>query len=151
MISAHDYRVARCRRRPCGGEVDAGSRREWLLTTERRLFVELLKTPETQARIRHMVDTGKPLRNQQKPGGGRPLSPPSRQERKSHESNAPGCLHRRGDALPVGRKNRIYAATRPDDLLAQALRAVVAQVPAPRSRRIGDVICGCAMPEAEQG
>ena len=66
MISAHDYRVARCAAVAlCGGEVDAGSRvdEEWLLTTERRLFVELLKTPETQARIRHMVDTGKPLRN----------------------------------------------------------------------------------------
>ena len=53
--------------------------------------------------------------------------------------------------LPVGRKNGIYAATRPDDLLAQALRAVVAQVPALDPGRIGDVICGCAMPEAEQG
>jgi 3-hydroxyacyl-CoA dehydrogenase len=28
-----------------------------------RLFVELLKTPETQARIKHMLETGKPLRN----------------------------------------------------------------------------------------
>ena len=35
----------------------------WLLGLERRLFVELLKTPETQARIRHLLDTGKPLRN----------------------------------------------------------------------------------------
>ena len=36
---------------------------EWLLTVERRCFVELLKTPETQARIEHMLETGKPLRN----------------------------------------------------------------------------------------
>jgi YD repeat-containing protein len=36
---------------------------EWLIRLERRLFVELLKTPETQARIKHMLETGKPLRN----------------------------------------------------------------------------------------
>jgi 3-hydroxyacyl-CoA dehydrogenase len=35
----------------------------WLLTVERRAFIELLKTPETQARIQHMLETGKPLRN----------------------------------------------------------------------------------------
>jgi 3-hydroxyacyl-CoA dehydrogenase len=35
----------------------------WLLAVERQQFVELLKTPETQARIKHMLDTGKPLRN----------------------------------------------------------------------------------------
>lgn len=66
MISAHDCRVARALAVAlCGGEVDAGSRVDeaWLLGLERRLFVELLKTPETQARIRHLLDTGKPLRN----------------------------------------------------------------------------------------
>jgi 3-hydroxyacyl-CoA dehydrogenase len=66
MISAHDYRVARAAAIAlCGGEVEAGSRvdEEWLITVERRLFVELLRTPETQARIAHMMETGKPLRN----------------------------------------------------------------------------------------
>jgi 3-hydroxyacyl-CoA dehydrogenase len=66
MISAHDYRVARSAAIAlCGGEVEAGSRvdEEWLITVERRLFVELLKTPETQARIAHTMETGKPLRN----------------------------------------------------------------------------------------
>jgi len=66
MISAHDYKVARASAVAlCGGEIETGSRvgEEWLLTVERRLFVELLKTPETQARIRHMLETGKPLRN----------------------------------------------------------------------------------------
>ncbi len=66
MISAHDYRVAKAAATAlCGGEVEAGSLvdEEWLITVERRLFVELLKTPETQARIRHMLETGKPLRN----------------------------------------------------------------------------------------
>lgn len=66
MISAHDYKVAKFAAIAlCGGEIETGSRvdEEWLLTVERRLFVELLKTPETQARIKQMLDTGKPLRN----------------------------------------------------------------------------------------
>jgi 3-hydroxyacyl-CoA dehydrogenase len=66
MISAHDYKVAKYAAIAlCGGEVETGSLvdEEWLITVERRLFVELLKTPETQARIKHMLDTGKPLRN----------------------------------------------------------------------------------------
>ncbi|MBS1131485.1 MAG: 3-hydroxyacyl-CoA dehydrogenase [Proteobacteria bacterium] len=66
MISAHDYRVAKAAATAlCGGEIETGSLvdEEWLLTIERQLFVELLKTPETQARIKHMLETGKPLRN----------------------------------------------------------------------------------------
>jgi 3-hydroxyacyl-CoA dehydrogenase len=66
MISAHDYRVAKAAAVAlCGGEIEAGSRvdEEWLLTIERREFVKLLHTPETQARIAHMMETGKPLRN----------------------------------------------------------------------------------------
>jgi 3-hydroxyacyl-CoA dehydrogenase len=66
MISAHDYRVAKAAATAlCGGDVEPGTLvdDEWLLTVERREFVELLKTPETQARIKHMLETGKPLRN----------------------------------------------------------------------------------------
>jgi len=66
MISAHDYRVAKAAATAlCGGDIETGSLvdEEWLLTVERRLFVELLKTPETQARIKHTLETGKPLRN----------------------------------------------------------------------------------------
>jgi 3-hydroxyacyl-CoA dehydrogenase len=66
MISAHDYRVAKAAATAlCGGDIETGSLvdEEWLLTVERRLFVELLKTTETQARIKHTLDTGKPLRN----------------------------------------------------------------------------------------
>ena len=66
MISAHDYRVAKAAATAiCGGDIEAGSQvdEEWLLTVERNLFVELLKTPETQARIKQMLETGKPLRN----------------------------------------------------------------------------------------
>jgi acetyl-CoA acyltransferase len=53
--------------------------------------------------------------------------------------------------LPVGKKGGMFRNTRPDDMLAHALRAVVAQVPEIDPARIGDVIVGCAMPEAEQG
>ncbi len=66
LISPHDYRVAKAAATAlCGGNVEAGSRvdEEWLLAVERGLFVELLKTPETAARIKHMLETGKPLRN----------------------------------------------------------------------------------------
>lgn len=66
MISAHDYKVARSAAVAlCGGEIEGGSQvdEEWLITVERRLFVELLKDPMTQARIKHMLETGKPLRN----------------------------------------------------------------------------------------
>jgi 3-hydroxyacyl-CoA dehydrogenase len=66
MISAHDYRVAKSAAIAlCGGEIETGSLvdEEWLITIERRHFVELLKTPETQARIKHTLETGKPLRN----------------------------------------------------------------------------------------
>jgi acetyl-CoA acyltransferase len=52
---------------------------------------------------------------------------------------------------PVAKRNGLFRHVRPDDLLAHALRAVVAQVPAIDPARIGDVIVGCAIPEAEQG
>ncbi len=66
MISTHDYKVAKAAATAlCGGEIEGGSKvdEEWLLTVERRLFVELLQDPMTQARIKHMLETGKPLRN----------------------------------------------------------------------------------------
>jgi 3-hydroxyacyl-CoA dehydrogenase len=49
----------------CGGEVDANTLVDeaWLLGLERKGFVELAKTPLTQARIEQMLKTGKPLRN----------------------------------------------------------------------------------------
>ena len=66
FISDHDYRVAKAAALAlCGGDVETGSlvTEDWILAIERREFVALLKTPETQARIAHMMDTGKPLRN----------------------------------------------------------------------------------------
>jgi len=66
QISEHDYKVGRAAAVAlCGGEVDTGSKvdDQWLLDVERTLFMELLKDPKTQARIHHMLDTGKALRN----------------------------------------------------------------------------------------
>jgi len=53
--------------------------------------------------------------------------------------------------LPVAKKGGMFRNVRPDDMLAHAIKSVVAQVPGIDPARIGDVIVGCAMPEAEQG
>jgi 3-hydroxyacyl-CoA dehydrogenase len=66
FISEHDYLIAsRIAETICGGDVEAGSLvdEEWLLTLERRAFVELLGTQKTQERIMGMLQTGKPVRN----------------------------------------------------------------------------------------
>jgi acetyl-CoA acyltransferase len=53
---------------------------------------------------------------------------------------------------PVGKAPRgVFRNTRPDDMLAHVIRAVMAQAPGIDPHRIGDAIIGCAMPEAEQG
>lgn len=53
---------------------------------------------------------------------------------------------------PVGKAPRgVFRNTRPDDMLAHVIRAVMAQCPGIDPHRIGDAIIGCAMPEAEQG
>jgi 3-hydroxyacyl-CoA dehydrogenase len=65
-ISEHDYLIgSKIAEVMCGGDVEAGSRvdEQWLLDLERRHFMELLATEKTQARIEHMLKTGKPLRN----------------------------------------------------------------------------------------
>lgn len=53
--------------------------------------------------------------------------------------------------LPVGKRKGMFGQVRPDDMLAHAIRALMAQVPALDAQRVDDVIVGCAMPEAEQG
>lgn len=53
--------------------------------------------------------------------------------------------------LPVGKRKGMFRTTRPDDMLAHALRSALAQVPQIDPKLIADVIVGCAMPEAEQG
>ena len=53
---------------------------------------------------------------------------------------------------PVGKAPRgVFRNTRPDDMLAHVIRAVIAQSPGIDPNRIGDAIIGCAMPEGEQG
>jgi 3-hydroxyacyl-CoA dehydrogenase len=49
----------------CGGRVHADTKvsEQYLLDLEREAFVSLCGDPKTQARIQHMLNTGKPLRN----------------------------------------------------------------------------------------
>ena len=52
----------------------------------------------------------------------------------------------------VGKAPRgMFRNTRPDDLLAHAIRGTLADAPGIDFKRIEDAIIGCAMPEAEQG
>ena len=53
---------------------------------------------------------------------------------------------------PIGRSGRgFFRNTRPDDLLVAALKSALSQVPSLDPHSIEDIICGCAIPEAQQG
>jgi acetyl-CoA acyltransferase len=52
---------------------------------------------------------------------------------------------------PVAKRKGAFTNVRPDDMLAHVLKGVVAAVPGLEAGEIGDVVVGCAMPEAEQG
>ena len=53
---------------------------------------------------------------------------------------------------PIGRSHRgFFRNMRPDDLLVVALKGALAQVPTLDPAVIEDIICGCAIPEAQQG
>jgi acetyl-CoA acyltransferase len=53
---------------------------------------------------------------------------------------------------PVGKAPRgMFKNVRPDDMLAQVLKAALAKCPGLDPAAVEDVIVGCAMPEAEQG
>ncbi len=65
-ISEHDYLIGlKVATVMCGGDVEGGSLvdEQWFLDLERKHFMELIATEKTQARIEHMLKTGKPLRN----------------------------------------------------------------------------------------
>ena len=65
-ISDHDLRIAsEVANALCGGAIEAGALldEDRYLLCEREGFHRLIGSPETQARIRHTLDTGKPLRN----------------------------------------------------------------------------------------
>lgn len=66
FISQHDYFLANeLATILCGGNVNQGTLvdEHWLLKLERTAFVTLAANPLTQARINHLLETGKPLRN----------------------------------------------------------------------------------------
>ena len=66
FISKHDYFLANeLAKVICGGDVNQGTlvNEEWILKLERQAFITLADTPLTQARISHLLETGKPLRN----------------------------------------------------------------------------------------
>ncbi|MBI3150366.1 MAG: 3-hydroxyacyl-CoA dehydrogenase/enoyl-CoA hydratase family protein [Betaproteobacteria bacterium] len=66
FISAYDFEIGnRVAKVLCGGEIETGSSvdERWLIELERAEFVDLLRREKTQARIAHMLETGKPLRN----------------------------------------------------------------------------------------
>ena len=63
---AHDFEIGRAGRRVlCGGDVEPGSLvdEDWLLELERERLHGAAADEKTQARIAHMLATGKPLRN----------------------------------------------------------------------------------------
>jgi 3-hydroxyacyl-CoA dehydrogenase len=49
----------------CGGELSSAQfvDEQYLIDLERKALIELIKDERTQARARHMLETGKPLRN----------------------------------------------------------------------------------------
>jgi len=53
---------------------------------------------------------------------------------------------------PIGRSGRgFFRNMRPDDLLVKVLQSALSQVPTLDHNAIEDLICGCAMPEGQQG
>lgn len=53
---------------------------------------------------------------------------------------------------PIGRSHKgFFRNYRPDDLLATTLKAALAQVPGLDPKAIEDIVCGCAIPEGQQG
>jgi len=66
FISEHDaFLASELAYVMCGGDVDAGTEvdEHWILRLEHAAFMRLAVTPLTQARIQHILKTGKPLRN----------------------------------------------------------------------------------------
>ena len=66
FISAHDFLISSLIADVVtGGDVEAGTEvdEQWILDLERKAFMQLLQTTQTQDRIANMLTTGKPLRN----------------------------------------------------------------------------------------
>ena len=53
---------------------------------------------------------------------------------------------------PIGKSSRgFFRNMRPDDLLVKVLQSALAQAPGLDPNAIEDIVCGCAMPEGQQG
>ncbi len=53
---------------------------------------------------------------------------------------------------PIGKSHRgVFRNMRPDDLLVKVLQSALQQVPGLDPHAIEDIVCGCAMPEGQQG
>ena len=66
FISAHDFYLSnQLAQVLCGGDVNQGEwvDEAWMLRLEREAFIQLAETLPTQARIKYLLETGKPLRN----------------------------------------------------------------------------------------
>jgi len=66
QISAHDRKIAnKLAWVMCGGDVPANARvtEQYLLDLEREAFMSLVGEEKTKARMLHMLQNGKPLRN----------------------------------------------------------------------------------------
>lgn len=66
FISQYDYFLAnQLAHVICGGDVNEGQLVDeaWMLKLEKEAFMTLAQTPQTQARVQHILETGKPLRN----------------------------------------------------------------------------------------
>lgn len=66
FISQHDYYLANeLAAILCGGNLNQGTLvdEEWILKLERDAFIKVAATPLSQARMSHLLETGKPLRN----------------------------------------------------------------------------------------
>ncbi len=66
QISDHDLLIAKnIAITMCGGAIEKDSRvsEDWVLAVEKEKFIELAISDKTGARIQHMLETGKPLRN----------------------------------------------------------------------------------------
>lgn len=66
FISEYDYHIAnKIAHVICGGDVASGQMvtEEWLLKLELDAFLELATNEKTAARVKHLMNTGKPLRN----------------------------------------------------------------------------------------
>ncbi|WP_150466588.1 acyl-CoA-binding protein [Francisella sp. SYW-9] len=66
QISEHDYKIAvNLADTMCGGEIEKDTEvsEDWILERELINFKELAMSEKTEARMKHMLETGKPLRN----------------------------------------------------------------------------------------